>query len=112
MSAAAFSERVGVQRSSVSHILSKRNKPSLEFILKINNSFNEITLDWLLLQDSEKELTPPPYIDDKRKRIITDSDSESLIISNNDENFDGLNEVTEIIKFYKDGSFKTFLPRT
>jgi len=29
LNAAAFAEKIGVQRSSVSHILSKRNKPSL-----------------------------------------------------------------------------------
>ncbi len=33
--ATSFSEKIGVQRSSISHILSERNKPSLEFILKV-----------------------------------------------------------------------------
>ena len=36
LNATAFAEKIGVQRSSVSHILSKRNKPSLEFMLKIH----------------------------------------------------------------------------
>ena len=31
----SFAEEIGVQRSSISHILSGRNKPSLEFVLKI-----------------------------------------------------------------------------
>ena len=35
LNAAGFAEKIGVQRSSVSHILSKRNKPSLDLILKI-----------------------------------------------------------------------------
>ena len=39
LNAAAFAEKIGVQRSSVSHILSRRNKPSLEFILKIHAEF-------------------------------------------------------------------------
>lgn len=34
LSAAAFADTIGVQRSSISHILSERNKPSLDFILK------------------------------------------------------------------------------
>ena len=33
-SASSFAEKIGVQRSSISHILSGRNKPSLDFILK------------------------------------------------------------------------------
>ena len=51
LNSASFAERIGVQRSSVSHIMSKRNKPSLDFILKIVNSFEEVTIDWLLFEN-------------------------------------------------------------
>ena len=112
LSAAAFAERIGVQRSSVSHILSKRNKPSLDFILKINNSFNEVTLDWLLSEEPSEVIKPLAYLDEIDKYALNDSKDESYVTPNNDENFDSSNEVTEVIKFYKDGSFKTFLPRT
>ena len=112
LSAAAFAERIGVQRSSVSHILSKRNKPSLDFILKINNSFNEITLDWLLSEEPSEVIKPLAYLDEIGEYALNDSKDESFVTPNNDENFDSSNEVTEVIKFYKDGSFKTFLPRT
>ena len=47
-SASSFAEKIGVQRSSISHILSGRNKPSLEFVLKILSSFPEVELYWLL----------------------------------------------------------------
>ncbi len=43
-----FSELVGVQRSSVSHILSGRNNPSLDFIQKILLKFPQISSDWLI----------------------------------------------------------------
>ena len=33
LSASKFAEKIGVQRSSVSHVLSGRNKPSLDFLL-------------------------------------------------------------------------------
>ena len=112
LSAAAFAERIGVQRSSVSHILSKRNKPSLDFILKINNSFNEVTLDWLLLEETSKAIKPLAYLNEKSENTLIDPKDVSLISQNNDENFASSSEVTEVIKFYKDGSFQTFLPRT
>lgn len=112
LSAAAFAKRIGVQRSSVSHILSKRNKPSLDFILKINNSFNEVTLDWLLLEEPSKAIKPLAYLDEIGEDTMNDSNDESVVKSNNNENFDSSNEVTEVIKFYKDGSFKNFFPRT
>ena len=112
LSAAAFAERIGVQRSSVSHILSKRNKPSLDFILKINNSFNEVTLNWLLLEEPSKAIKPLAYLDEIGEDTMNDSNDESFVKPNNNENFDSSNEVTEVIKFYKDGSFKIFFPRT
>jgi transcriptional regulator with XRE-family HTH domain len=54
LNAAAFAEKIGVQRSSVSHILSRRNKPSLEFILKVQAEFTEADFDWLLLGARKK----------------------------------------------------------
>jgi phage repressor protein C with HTH and peptisase S24 domain len=44
---------LGVQRSNISHILSERNKPSLDFVLKIVNQFPEVSLDWLLKGQGE-----------------------------------------------------------
>ena len=43
-----FADAIGVQRSSISHILSGRNNPSLEFIQKILTSFSNLSSDWLL----------------------------------------------------------------
>lgn len=48
-----FADEVEVQRSSVSHITSGRNKPSLEFIIKIKSRFPEILWDWLVNGDGE-----------------------------------------------------------
>jgi len=48
LSASQFADKVGVQRSSVSHVLSGRNKPSLEFIQKVLRKFPDIRSEWLL----------------------------------------------------------------
>ncbi|MBQ3655427.1 MAG: helix-turn-helix transcriptional regulator [Bacteroidales bacterium] len=48
ISAAKFADVLGVQRSSISHILSGRNKPSLDFVQRILQKFPEINSDWLL----------------------------------------------------------------
>ncbi|WP_027381553.1 helix-turn-helix transcriptional regulator [Chryseobacterium daeguense] len=48
-----FADEVDVQRSSISHITSGRNKPSLEFIIKIKSRFPEILWDWLVNGDGE-----------------------------------------------------------
>ena len=48
LSAASFADKIDVGRSSISHLLSGRNKPSLDFVMKIVTAFPEIELYWLL----------------------------------------------------------------
>jgi transcriptional regulator with XRE-family HTH domain len=48
LTAAKRAEQLEVPRSTISHILSERNKPSLEFIQKIINRYPEINIYWLL----------------------------------------------------------------
>lgn len=47
--AAQFADEIGIKRSALSHVLSGRNNPSLDFMLKIKHRFPEINLDWLLM---------------------------------------------------------------
>ena len=49
LTAAKFADDIGVQRSSVSHILSGRNNPSFDFIQKILLKYKQINAEWLLL---------------------------------------------------------------
>ena len=51
--ASEFADEIDVQRSSISHIISGRNKPSLEFIVKIKNRFPELSWDWIILGQGE-----------------------------------------------------------
>lgn len=51
--ASEFADEIDVQRSSISHIISGRNKPSLEFIVKIKNRFPEINWNWIILGQGE-----------------------------------------------------------
>lgn len=48
LNGSSFAESIGVQRSAISHILSGRNKPSLEFVMKILDAYPDIELYWLL----------------------------------------------------------------
>ena len=115
LNSATFAEQIGVQRSSVSHVMSKRNKPSLDFILKIVNSFEEVTLDWLLfdnnLKPSSSSKSDSKFINSKidsdlRKslNVLTNKQSPMEIKTNSD--------VVQIIQIYKDGSFLIFSPKS
>ena len=63
MTFSQLADTLGVQRSGISHFVSGRNKPSLEFILKILNQFQDVNPDWLLFgkepvfRNGFKELT-------------------------------------------------------
>lgn len=48
LTASQFADKTGIQRASVSHILSGRNKPSLEVMLKIYDAFPGIDIKWLM----------------------------------------------------------------
>jgi len=92
LSAASFSDKIGVQRSGVSHLLSGRNKPSLDFILKIIAVFPEVDLYWLLTGKGamvKNEIENPI---ETRKAIKT-SGTEKIII------------------FHSDGSFSEYTPK-
>jgi hypothetical protein len=44
-----LAEMLGIQASGISHIMSGRNKPSYDFIVKLLNRFPQINPDWLLI---------------------------------------------------------------
>lgn len=47
--AAQFADEIGVQKSGISHIISGRNNPSLDFVQKILIRFPEVNMEWLIM---------------------------------------------------------------
>ena len=54
LSPSQFADRTGIQRASVSHIISGRNKPSLEVMLKIYEAFPSVDMKWLMMGVGEE----------------------------------------------------------
>ena len=115
ISASGFADTIEVPRSSISHILSGRNKPSLDFVLKITDTYNEVDLYWLLkgignFPKSTQSSTPLP----KEKNIkkienpvlnfpnteITEEINPTLNTNNT--------EIEKVLFFFKDGTFKEY----
>ena len=48
MTSGAFAESIGIQQSTLSHILNGRNKPSLDVIMKVHQKYSSIDLEWLV----------------------------------------------------------------
>ncbi len=127
LNAAAFADSLEIQRSGISHLLSERNKPSLDFILKLIEKFPEVDMYWITQgkgsfpRKEDKELasakktqqpdlfsdipeiemqatTPaPPSVAIKEKQIET----KTLPLPTN-------KHIKRIIFFYEDNRFEVF----
>ena len=49
LSPSKFADIIGVQRSSISHVISGRNKPSFDFLQKTLKAFPGLNASWLML---------------------------------------------------------------
>lgn len=115
LSAAGFADKIEVGRSSISHILSGRNKPSLDFVMKIVKSFPEVELYWLLNGKgsfpASENSTPPPV--SKQEFSATQPPREENIQKKNEMPFplpqQGKSKpIRKIVIFYEDGTFEAF----
>ena len=120
LSAASFATKIGVQRSAISHILSGRNKPSLDFLMKVYESFDEVALEWLILgtttslpievQDLDlfkSETINREMLDKTKSEALTENNINSPTITSKSEI-----ALKEIVHFYEDGTFERFKPKT
>ena len=55
LSPSVFADEIGVQRSSISHILSGRNRPSFDIIQKVIRRFPDLGYDWIMEDDNQQE---------------------------------------------------------
>jgi len=100
LSAAVFADKIGVQRSGISHLLKGRNKPSLDFILKIKDAFPDVDVNWLLFgrgsldgkQNQDKE--NPNALSPTKATLLPKPTPRDK-------------QIDSIVIFYTDGTFKT-----
>ena len=99
LTASLFADKIGVQRSSISHILSGRNKPSLDFILKVTHTFTDVDIYWLLNGKGEfpKEQGPT-------NKVFSSNES-SIVETSNSKSSKKMNR---IVVFYEDGTFEEY----
>ena len=135
LSASGFADKIGVQRSSLSHLLSGRNKPSLDLILKIIQNFPEVDLYWILngkgsfpksenlktesvtpiLKNNGTENISVQQIDlfsnnVEQKNPVFEKNIDSFSNTGNIPHQKNDSEIERIVVFYKNGSFKHYNP--
>ncbi|UPZ14579.1 helix-turn-helix domain-containing protein [Flavobacterium humidisoli] len=129
LNASTFADKIGVQRSSMSHLLSGRNKPSLDFVMKILEVFPDVDLYWILIgkgsfpknNDDNLEIpvsSPTPIASNENigtdlfSSVETNEEEKKEIkkassLKNENINFED-DEIEKIVLFYKNGTFKTY----
>ena len=91
----AFAQEIDVNRSTISHILSGRNKPSIDVLQKILKRFSKVSASWLLLGRGDMFAT------ESVSQVPKATTDESSVQSK---------EVKKIVVFYSDNSFEEYKP--
>ena len=134
LSASAFADKINVQRSSLSHLLSGRNKPSLDFIIKVIEVFPEVDLYWILngkgnfpksengvptVLEIEKKSSSLPIVENTNsepdlfstvEKGITPTLPESNPVESIKTENNSNEEIERIVVFFKNGTFKNYKP--
>ena len=132
-SPSTFAEKLGVQRSSISHLLSGRNKPSFDFLTRMMTEIPELNMEWVIngkgsmlkkqavptvnktLFDMENNLNDKGNSQKTSKtdfiqKDITTQEKESKFTNVNMFNVSSTKTVIKIVLFYNDHTWQEFLP--
>lgn len=121
LSPSDFAEEIGVQRSSISHLISGRNRPSLEFVQKILTRYPDINTEWLLsgkgemLRNGINPISNELHLEDtivKNKEEVTEPEKRDIsrIIQRKKTVDNEGRQVEKIIYLYKDKTFREYFP--
>ena len=121
LTASQFAELMEIQPSNVSHLLNGRNKPSLDFLIKLKEVFPEYSFDWIIL--GKKPITEIKFEndDDENKSQVIEFDNIDEKLPEFEENdFDKVvdnqvkinekKEIDKILFVYTDKTFDIITP--
>ena len=125
LSAAAFAQHIGVPRSSLSHLISGRNKPSLDLLVKIAAVFPEVSLDGLVFgrptpalpQDIHPSISPQeqkelnftePTLDTPSETIVKETPGATTKIPLPTSAIPSPSSVRQIVLLHEDGHFEIY----
>jgi transcriptional regulator with XRE-family HTH domain len=123
LSSSRFAEEIGIQPSGVSHILSGRNNPGYDFIVKILTKYPDLNPEWLILGKGEMfkkssvrvdlfdETEPEMNIQTDVTNVKSDdpvSYRKSSVVEKHFVEPHDLKKSVRIVMFFKDGSFREY----
>jgi len=75
ISSAEFADRIGVQRSNVSHILNGRNNPGFSFIQKVLETFPGVNPRWLINGEGTLSVSAPIATNIVERNLFSNSEN-------------------------------------
>ena len=97
LSASKFADEMGIQRSGISHILSGRNQPSFDFLIKLMNKYPDINLEWFIT--GQGEMKKSAIRETAQKEVHQKSPKVTQV-----------NNIEHVILVFTDGTFKHYDP--
>jgi transcriptional regulator with XRE-family HTH domain len=114
VSASELADKIGVQRSSISHILNGRNLPSSLFIEKLLNTYPEVDGRWLLTGKggmirlgSASNLNEPVKSDIIHREEVKSAKNSPIEPA---PLVDRGKKIEKVLIFYQDRSFSEYYP--
>lgn len=128
LSATSLARLLEIQPSGISHILSGRNKPSFDFVVKILSVFPDINPDWLLLDSDEiyrrgETSRSNPLFDIDEQDLLSEPSSlkqENIVLSEGKSSVENMalqnfssaknsaKPIDRIVILFSDGTFESF----
>lgn len=129
-SAAQFADEIGIQRSSVSHLISGRNKPSTDFFQKLLKVYPSINIRWILTGEGKmftesnsqqpknlftevKETTSVPVLPNIKQEVINKPQEQvnSVVSDDLSSVVNKINgkKIERIVIFYTDKTFTEYI---
>ncbi len=109
LSPSQFAEKLGIQRSSISHILSGRNKPSYDFFSRLISKYPTISLEWFfngkgpIFKDTASDLfSEEVVLNEELNTPIKNTDV------NPTNEITNVKSINKIVMLFTDGTFEVF----
>lgn len=107
LTGSSFADKIGVQRSGVSHILNGRNRPSMDFLLKVLEAFPRVDGGWLLTgkspENSSTQTTEVLKTEDERPQTYSEVSESSTAEERT---------IEKVVIFYSDHTFDVYNPNS
>ena len=85
LKSSSFADKIGVNRATISHVLSGRNKPSIDFLDKMIRAFPDLNSNWIVSGDGLMHKS------DGVKEVVKSKNIKKIVVFYDDNSFEELN---------------------